>query len=77
MAVAVAEWVPFDAAFGAVRGAEKRSDLAVKDSLPASLCGPLVRSENEAERPHAEYCEEGWWRRRNGRKSTRDERVAG
>ena len=37
MTVAVAERLPFDAAFGTVSDAEERSDFAVDDRLPGSL----------------------------------------
>jgi hypothetical protein len=56
----VPQRAPFDAAFGMVWRAKKRSDLAVHDGLPGSLHGPFVRrSENKAECPHGEGRQEG------------------
>ena len=59
MTVAVAERPPLDAAFGAVSGGKELSDPALDDRLPCSLDAPLVRREDEPDRPCGKRCQEG------------------
>ncbi len=57
--VPVAERLPFEAAFRVVRETEERSDLAVDRCPPESLHRPLVRREDQPERPRGKRCQEG------------------
>jgi hypothetical protein len=52
MAVPVGQHVPIDAAFGVVGTVQERPDLTADNRLPSGLHRPVVKANDEPERPH-------------------------